>query len=165
MTNPALDPIALLTDEIERGYRGDPWHGASTEEMLAEIDAATAARRPIPGAHTIGEIVAHLTVWAREIARRFAGAEPGSPPEGDWPRPAGATAAEWEAARTELSRAHAELVVAIRRFPAERLSHAMGGVRNQAAGTGLSFEQTVHGVSQHLAYHTGQIALLRKQFK
>ena len=165
MTNPALDPIALLADEIERGYHGDPWHGASTAEVLAGIDAATAARRPIPGAHTIGEIVAHLTAWAREIARRFGGSEPGSPAEGDWPRPADASAAEWEAARADLDRAHAELVSAIRRFPAERLASAMGGTRNQAAGTGLSFEQTVHGVSQHLAYHTGQIALLRKQFK
>jgi hypothetical protein len=41
----------------------------------------------------------------------------------------------------------------------------MGSARHQALGTGLSFEGTLHGLSQHLAYHTGQIALLRKSFK
>ena len=165
MTQPTSDPVALLADEIERGFRGDPWHGSATREILAGLDAAAAARRPIPGAHTIGEIVAHLTVWTRELARRFAGAPPDSPPEGDWPRPAGANEAEWQAALAALDRAHDELLAAIRRFPADRLALPMGTSRHQALGTGLTFEQTLHGLSQHLAYHTGQIALLRKQFK
>jgi uncharacterized damage-inducible protein DinB len=165
MTSDTQDPVARIADEIERGFRGDPWHGSSTQEILAGIDSETAARRPIPGAHTIGEIVAHLAAWTHEIARRVAGAEPGSPPEGDWPPAAGPTAADWEAARADLNRAHAELVTALRQFPAGRLGQRMGSSRNQAVGTGLSFEQTLHGVSQHLAYHTGQIALLCKQFK
>jgi uncharacterized damage-inducible protein DinB len=167
MTMSIAGPSAIerLADEIERGYHGDPWHGASTREVLAGIDAGTAARRPIPNAHTIGEIVAHLTAWTREIARRFAGSEPATPSEGDWPEPAGPSEAEWQAAIADLDRTHAELVQAIRRFPPERLSEPMGSARHQALGTGLSFEGTLHGLSQHLAYHTGQIALLRKSFK
>jgi len=154
-----------LAGEIDHGYHGDPWHGASTREILAGIDAATAARRPIPSAHTIGEIVAHLTSWAREIGRRFEGGEPAPPIAGDWPEAAGPSEAEWQAALVDLDRAHTELVQAIRRFPPERLAKQMGSARHQALGTGLSFEDTVHGLSQHLAYHTGQIALLKKSFK
>ena len=157
--------IELLVDEIERGYHGDPWHGASTREILADVDATMAARRPIPNAHTIGEIVAHLTVWTREIARRFAGAPPAPPIEGDWPAPAGSSESEWQAALADFDRAHAELVAALRRFPPARAAETMGTARHQALGTGLTFESTLHGLSQHLAYHTGQVALLRKLVK
>jgi uncharacterized damage-inducible protein DinB len=165
MTIAGQSAIERLADEIERGYHGDPWHGASTREVLAGIDAGTAAQRPIPNAHTIGEIVAHLAAWTREIARRFAGSEPATPSAGDWPAPAGLSEAEWQAAIADFDRAHAELVQALRRFPPERLADPMGSARHQALGTGLSFEGTLHGLSQHLAYHTGQIALLRKSFK
>jgi hypothetical protein len=162
MTLESQTAVERLADEIERGYRGDPWHGSSTREVLAGVDAATAARRLIPSAHTIGEIVAHLTAWTREIARRLGGSEPGSPPEGDWPRAAGLDEGEWGRALAELDRAHSELLSALRRFPAADLERPVGRGRDQAVGTGLSFEQTLHGLSQHLAYHTGQIALLKK---
>ncbi|HWN80549.1 MAG TPA: DinB family protein [Candidatus Udaeobacter sp.] len=165
MTSARESAIERLADEIERGYHGDPWHGGSTREILAGVDARTAAGRPIPAAHTIGEIVAHLTSWTFEIARRLAGGEPAPPSAGDWPVPAGSSAAEWQQALVELDRAHADLVQALRRFPPERLGDPMGTERHQALGTGLTVEGTLHGVSQHLAYHTGQIALLRKSFK
>jgi uncharacterized damage-inducible protein DinB len=157
--------VARIADEIERGYRGDPWHGGSTREILDGVDSATATRHPIPGAHSIAEIVAHLTAWTREVARRLDGKAPAIPAEGNWPPPAGPTTGEWQAALIDLERAHDELLAALRRFPATQLQSPMGTERHQALGTGLSFELVLHGLGQHLAYHTGQIALLKKEFK
>ena len=48
---------------------------------------------PIPGAHTIWEIVLHLTAWTREVDRRVLGGEPRFPEEGDWPAHPGTPAA------------------------------------------------------------------------
>jgi hypothetical protein len=47
-------------------------------------------------------------------------------------------------------------------FPESRWDDLVGDTRDPALGTGVSFAQTVSGVVQHLAYHGGQIALLRK---
>jgi len=51
-----------LADQLERSFRGGAWHGPAVAETLAGIDAATAAARPLPDAHSIWENVHHLTV-------------------------------------------------------------------------------------------------------
>ena len=47
---------------------GPMWHGPALAEVLEGVTAERAAARPIPGAHTIWEIVLHIIAWA-EIAR------------------------------------------------------------------------------------------------
>ncbi|MGH7628258.1 MAG: DinB family protein [Gemmatimonadales bacterium] len=60
-----------IADELARAHGGDPWHGSSARAVLAGVSAAQAAVRPIPNAHTIWELVLHVTGWRREVARRL----------------------------------------------------------------------------------------------
>jgi uncharacterized damage-inducible protein DinB len=159
-----MDPeLALLYDELERAWDGQPWHGSPVTEILAGIAAGQAAARPIPAAHSIWEIVLHMTSWTREVARRLRGSTPELPVEGDWPEVAEATEAAWTQAKDELAVAHGELLAAVASFPAERLAAIVGNPEvDPALGSGTSYAVMLHGLAQHHAYHAGQIAILRR---
>ena len=66
-----------LAEQVEGALSGPAWHGASLEENLRGLTPEQAAARPVPGAHSIWELVLHITAWAGEVTRRLAGAEPG----------------------------------------------------------------------------------------
>ena len=56
-----------IAEQHRRAYHGEAWHGPSVFETLRGVTAATAAKRPISGAHTIWELVLHLTSWERIV--------------------------------------------------------------------------------------------------
>ena len=64
---------AKLAARIERYVTGPMWHGPVLADLLDGVPHDRAAAKPIAGAHSIWEIVLHVTAWA-EIARlRLAG--------------------------------------------------------------------------------------------
>jgi uncharacterized damage-inducible protein DinB len=151
-----------IIDQLEREHAGDPWHGSPLTAMLDGISANQAAARPVPGAHSIWELVLHVTAWKNEVRKRMAGAPAGEPEEGDWPQIGDPTPERWQEALDRLQRAHAALLAVVRDIPESRLHESTRDPRNRPLGTGVSYYVTLHGLAQHDAYHAGQIALLRK---
>ena len=151
-----------LAEQVEGALSGPAWHGASLEENLKGLTPEQAAAHPVPEAHSIWELVLHITAWAGEVTRRLAGAEPAMPAEGDWPAVGPVSPRSWSEALERLRTAHAALVDAVRRHPAERWTQRVGGERDAPLGTGVTYAEMVQGLLQHDAYHGGQIGLLRK---
>jgi uncharacterized damage-inducible protein DinB len=139
---------------------GDPWHGPSLVALVADVTADEAAHRPVPGAHSILEIVLHVAAWAEEVGARLAGGGPGDPAAGDWPLPC-----PWDEAHARLAAAHAGLLRRLAAFPEERLGTRFGGERVPALGTGVTYAEMAIGVAEHNAYHGGQIALLKRALR
>jgi len=54
---------AGIADQLRRAFDGSAWHGPAVLELLADVDAATAAARPIAGVHSIWELLLHIAVW------------------------------------------------------------------------------------------------------
>jgi uncharacterized damage-inducible protein DinB len=160
-----MDRVIRIAAELARGHDGDPWHGASTRSVLAGVTAEEASARPIPSAHTIWELVRHMTAWKREVARRVRAGTWAPPEMGDWPEDATGDARAWQAALEDHDRAHRELLDALSSFPDGRLDEKVGRERDPAAGTGMTYEATLHGLAQHDAYHTGQVSLLKKALR
>ncbi len=154
--------IERLIDQLERGFRGDPWYGGSVLRVLDGITAETAAARPVRGAHSIWELVLHMTGWKREVLARFRGATAGEPVGGDWPAAPGRDGAAWRAALADLTAAHEELIGELRGSTDAVLDAPVRDERNPALGTGLAQWQTLQGILQHDIYHLGQIALLKR---
>ena len=157
MSRPKSDLEALRQD-LHKVYDGDPWHGSSITEVLKGIDAEVAARRPIPHAHTIWEIVLHMTAWTREVASRVRGAAAKSPPE-DWPAARfGGGEPAWKAAKDELAAAQKEIEAAVAALKADDL---VRWIENHE-GTGYTVGTVIRGLLQHHTYHEGQIAILKR---
>lgn len=145
---------------------GDPWYGTSRSDILDDVTATQAASHPIGGAHSIWELVLHMSAWTGEVLRRLGGSEPAEPAEGDWPGvPANATAAAWHKALANLEAAHAELQDAAQDLPIRRWHEPVGKHRDAPIGSGVTIGEMLVGLAQHDAYHTGQIALLLKSLR
>lgn len=151
-----------LADLVERIVEGDPWHGSNVVTLLDRLSAREAAERPVPGSHSIWELVLHMTGWCDEVRARLDGAPAGDPAPGDWPAVGDTSPAAWASAVTTLVDSHRTLAAAIRRAGDAVLETPVVDHRDPASGTGLSRYLTLHGLVHHTAYHAGQIGLLRR---
>jgi uncharacterized damage-inducible protein DinB len=157
-----MPEASRLIDQFKRAHDGDPWHGSPVKAILEGVTAGQAARKPADGAHSIWELVLHLTAWRNEVARRAKGEPAAEPVAGDWPAIGDPTPARWTAALAALDESHANLVRAVRGMSDDQLLEPTNDPRNQPLGTGVSYYELLHGIVQHDAYHAGQIAILKK---
>jgi uncharacterized damage-inducible protein DinB len=155
-----MNETKRIVDELAREHDGDPWHGPSLTQILQDVSPAQACARPIPGAHSIWELVLHVTAWKNEVRRRLGGAAAALPEEGDWPDVGEPSAQRWTEARARLQRAHESLLDAVRMFPEAKLDAPSNDGRDPDAGGGVSYYVLLHGLAQHDAYHAGQIRIL-----
>jgi uncharacterized damage-inducible protein DinB len=154
--------MQLITDELNQAMVGDAWHGDSIAALLKNVTSDQARTRPVASAHTIWELVRHMTAWTQEVTRRLAGEPAAEPQLGDWPAPSGQDDAAWSTDVADLLTAHKGLVAAVAPMTPSQLASPMNDQRDAALGTGVSLEVMLHGLAQHHAYHGGQIALLKK---
>jgi uncharacterized damage-inducible protein DinB len=152
-----MSEVSRILDQLHRAYEGPAWHGPALTPILSDVTADVAAQRPIPGAHTIWELVLHLTVWTQVPTQRIEGAEiPTLRPEQDWPAAPEPTESKWRETLDSLARAQREIEAAVSRLTDDRLHDVVQGE------VPYSIYAMLHGVAQHDLYHAGQIALLKK---
>jgi uncharacterized damage-inducible protein DinB len=148
----------LLAEQLRRAFEGDAWHGPSLLELLKDVDAATAAAKPLPGVHSIWELVLHVAVWDRAACTRLAGEKCQPTGIANFPIVAKSTEAAWRKAVARAKRTHNVLVKTVAALPDSRL-------RERVPGKKYDFYHMLHGVAQHELYHAGQIAILKKARK
>jgi uncharacterized damage-inducible protein DinB len=146
----------FLDDQLRRSFEGDSWHGPSVREALDGIDAERAAARPVPGAHSIWELVLHLGATYHIVLRRVGGESGQLTPEEDWENVPEPTAANWRAAIDRLASLNTQARGVVRQFPPERLDQPL--VSNPPYTALTQFI----GLTQHDLYHAGQIVLLKR---
>jgi uncharacterized damage-inducible protein DinB len=155
-TNDRLE-VSRIADQMRRAYSGDAWHGPSLSELLRGVDAAVAAAHPLHGAHSIWELVLHVTAWKKAVHRRMHGEAIELTGADDWPPVTDTREAAWKRACDALAEAHRELLADVSRFERTRLTETV-------PGKDYDFYHLLHGAVQHDLYHAGQIALLKKGF-
>ena len=154
--------FTAVLEQLRRTHAGDPWYGSSRARFLEGMSALDAARRPAGTAHSVWELVLHMTSWTDEVRRRLAGTEPGAPEAGDWPEVGEVSDVAWARAVERLAAAHAALLADAERLSPHDLARPVGDVRDPALGTGVTRAGMLVGLAQHDAYHTGQLALIRR---
>ena len=157
-----MNEIARIVDQLEREHAGDPWHGSPLSAILDGVTWQQAAAKPLADAHSIWEIVLHMTGWKNETRRRLSGAPAGEPENGDWPAVGQTSAERWTEALEHLELAHRLLVSAVKDFPEPDLYVPTNDARNRELGVGVTYYELLHGIVQHDVYHAGQIAILKK---
>ncbi len=146
---------ALMGGDDEEA-QGEAWHGPAVETLLADLDAARAAARPVPGAHTIWEVLQHMTVWLETVRIRVEEDRPYAPTaQQDWSEVTDTSEAAWQALLERHRRAGDALEQVIEQLPDRRLDLGV-------AGKAYNGYVMLHGIIQHEIYHAGQIALLKR---
>jgi len=147
-----------IADQLRRAFGGEAWHGDSVFEILDGVTAAQAAAHPIKNAHSIWELVLHISAWDGAVLRRIGGVAVELSDAENFPQVTDASETAWRTALARVRRVHEELVEAVATLPESRLYEMVPGKE----GAHYTFYYMLHGVAQHELYHAGQIALLKK---
>ncbi len=126
------------------------WYGPSLAELLAQISPELATTQPLPGAHSISDLLQHLLLWNERVRNTSdSNPMPRWQAEKEWaepPIPWNELVVRWNQSR-DLLEEH------IRNFPIEDL-------RKQVPGRTYPYETLLPGIVQHAIYHSGQIAMV-----
>ena len=147
--------IDRILDQMDRAFSGDAWHGPSLMSLLQSVSAEDASKHAIHGAHSIWELVNHLSAWNTITSHRLQGEEVQITTERDWPPVWEVSEAAWKRALEVLAESHAHLRAVVSKLKDEELDQ-------KAAGPNYTRYVVIHGVIQHNLYHAGQIAVLKK---
>jgi hypothetical protein len=152
-----VSEVPRIARLLEQTFEGKPYYGPSVLGALENVTADVAARRPRWSAHSIWDLVAHLTAeldYARAIVEGTAG--PWVEGETTWPDITDTSEAAWKEAIKDLVNANRELVCAVKQLDDNILDKKPIHVRGP-------FYLMLHGTLQHNIYHAGQISLLTGQ--
>lgn len=147
--------IERIRDQLQRAYEGPAWYDSGLRQLLSGVTAHMAAARPLAGLHSIWELVLHATAWKRVVGRWVAGEPAEVTAEEDWPAISDTSEVAWRQACQALETAQEELLGALSQLSDSQLSQMVPGRE-------FSLYFVLHGTIQHDAYHSGQIAILKK---
>ena len=150
-----VSEAARIADQLCRAFDGSAWHGPALLELLEDVDAATAASKPLADVHSIWELVLHIAAWDGAGLRRLSGEKCQLTGTANFPVASKPTQAAWRKAVARTKRIHDALVKTVAALPDLRLGDRVPGKR-------YDFYHMLHGIAQHELYHAGQIAILKK---
>ncbi len=149
-----MNELQQILERYDQTLSGDAWYGDPVWKILDGIDAHCAAAQPIPGAHTIWQLVMHMAFWEDVATRRFSG--PVTPDEaGNFPPTPELSEEDWRRTLDRFRASNAEFRAALTRLDPAKLSE------NTPEGR-RSFRYEMVGIIEHDIYHAAQIALLKK---
>ena len=147
MKQSVTSEIARVSHLIRELYDGDPWHGYSIKELLKGLSPQQAQAKPIPGRHSIWEIVLHMISWREIIVERLKLGEGFEVvKEKEWPPIYNVTSESWSTTLKALEQSQQKLLKAVgdKSVPSQIQLYGM------------------YAVFQHDLYHAGQLAVLKK---
>ena len=150
-----VSEAARIADQLRRAFYGSAWHGPALVELLKDVDATTAAAKPLPGVHSIWELVLHVSAWDGAGFERLAGHKCQPSGAQNFPPVPQPTEREWRQAVKLARGKHDSLVSTVAGLSDQRLRETVPGKR-------YDFYHMLQGIAQHELYHAGQIAILKK---
>src|ERR1700754_4091118 len=109
-----MNEAKRIAYQLASTISGEAWYGDSLQEILKDVSGKQAATHPIPSAHSIWELLSHLTAWVEFALGALDGvpipAWPGMPVELDWPPIIDTTNAAWKCAVDSFFSDHFQLV-------------------------------------------------------
>jgi uncharacterized damage-inducible protein DinB len=150
-----MSEISFIADQLNRAFEGSAWHGPALREILEGIDAKAALVRPIANAHCIWELVIHISGWEQVVCDRLQGQTATLTDAENFGHITGTTEQSWQSAIAILRQNHAQLIKLASALPETRLN-------DRVPGKDYDVRFMLHGAVQHVAYHAGQIAILKR---
>ena len=143
--------------QFEQLYGGGSWQDESFEAKLQDVTEQTAFMRPLPGVHSIAEIIWHSLYWRTVLIKRMEGNYGYRDETVDKYNFLSIETLKqkgWIYLWNEWQKSQEQLIAYLR----ERTDHHL---EEKAPGKD-SLEYMVEGIIQHDIYHLGQIGLVKK---
>jgi len=151
-----MTAIERIVEQMRAAFEGGAWHGPALMEVLKDVSAFKAGFRPYDSTHSIFSLVLHISATQAVLLRRINGEDAGLNESDFWEEPPKATDENWANALYVLASQEAALRRAVAQFAESKLDLPL-----MPSGTSSAYTN-FHGHIQHMLYHAGQIALLKK---
>ena len=148
--------VERIEKQLRLSFEGGAWHGPSVLEALEGVSVEAAYEHPVAGAHSIWELVLHLSGTYRLVLRRLEGDDTHLTANEDWPRAPAPTPSAWQDAIRTLRELNERMRREVIRFDSDRLDEPLVAEPPYSAYTQFI------GLTQHDLYHAGQIVILKR---
>lgn len=166
-----MNELDHLAETIRGSHDGPAWHGPALSEVLQGVTAEQASKR-VGDTHTIWELTEHIIAWLDIVRRRVEGerlTDDNLTWEHNWPPVPQPTEENWKQTVQRAGDANRRLWQRVVAFGSDKLdttvhdeNHAVSALDNSVPGKDYTYAVMLHGAAQHVIYHAGQIAVLKK---
>ena len=148
--------VKRLRPCFRKTITGGPWYGPGVAQLLRNVRAADAVAKPIPGSHSIWELVLHMIAWKAGPLRWIHGSRKSVSKAENFPKIKDTSERAWKAAVADLK--------ATQKAWDAMLAGATDETMDDPASPSRKFTRAdlYLGVLQHDTYHAGQIAMLKR---
>jgi len=145
-----------LRPYFRKTVSGAAWYGPSVAQLLRNVRAADAIAKPIPGGHSIWELVLHMIAWKAGPLRWIHGSRKVVGKSENFPRIQDQSERAWKLTVARLK--------ATQKVWDAMLKAATDDTLDIPASPSRKFTRAdlYFGVLQHDTYHAGQIAILKR---
>jgi uncharacterized damage-inducible protein DinB len=142
-----------IADRLTLICKGQPWFGESLQTKLETVTSETAYLQPLPGKHSIAEIVSHMEYWKKSFIHQlkedasisFSGDSPDN-----WPDVKDLKKLGWKNQLNAFEEIHNQLVILLTKSNDKLFDELI---------------TNLNGLVDHDIYHMGQIGLLKSLVK
>ncbi len=149
-----------IIKQLQDLLHGPLWLDEHFDKKLSSVSAEEAFINPLPGLHSVAELLSHLNVWLRACMDRMTGIENSlkdNSPD-DWKHNALLRTDGWEVLKEEFYDLHDELIRLI-----ETSDDSF--FEKPYPGSAFTHQDILNGLIHHNAYHLGQMGLTIKFLK
>lgn len=144
--------------QLKELFTGANWHSESLDKKLRDVSPSLAFEQPVPGVHSIAEIIWHCIYW-RMVFIRFAQGDTdyrnSTVEKLNFLPIAELKQKGWNGLREELQQSQEEILKLLESKTDDFLSE-------KTHPEGDTFDFILEGIVQHDIYHLGQIGLVKK---
>ncbi len=138
-------------------YDGNPWTYIKLSDILKDITAEQAAKRPIQNANTIWQLVQHCVEWRINVLRKIQGEEFQSPEDNYLHMPEDISEEAWKELQERYAKNETDWQNYLLHLNDALLDDGYKPSKNE-----FTNYEVIHGLLHHDNYHFGQIMMLKK---
>jgi uncharacterized damage-inducible protein DinB len=146
--------------QLNQLYEKGAWFGDTYLEKLADVSDKEAFTQPMPGVHSIAELVAHVIYWRSPTIKRLSGEKEYQAsvdhPE-NWQSAEHLKAKGWKKLLKEFDESQNKLTALLKAAKPEFF--------REEYSAGNSWEYVTEGIIQHDIYHLGQLGLVKRMIR
>lgn len=138
-------------------YGGNPWSYIKLMDILKDITAEQAAKRPIQNANTIWQLVQHCVEWRINVLRKMKGEDFKSAEDNYLSNPTDISEEAWKNLLERFTANEKDWQNYLNNLEDENLNEGYKPSKNE-----FTNYEVIHGLLHHDNYHFGQIVMLKK---
>ena len=138
-------------------YNGNPWTYVKMTDIIKDVSAEQAAKKLLPNANTIWQLVQHCLGWRENVLLKIQGQEFKSPEDNYLGEPTDVSDNAWKEMLARYEQNEKNWEEYLNRVSDDELKEPYRPSKNE-----FTNYEVIHGLLHHDNYHFGQVLMLKK---